>query len=86
MENDIDTAGKEGKEVKENLEKLFQKELKKSGGDLLTAPGIDLANSFCRLGMQDRTLYEQYKNNPEEYIRNLEYDFRIEVILLNEQK
>ncbi len=86
VENDIDTAGKEGKEVKENLEKLFQKELKKSGGDLLTAPGIDLANSFCRLGMQDRTLYEQYKNNPEEYIRNLKYDFKIEVILLNEQK
>lgn len=86
VENETDTADQEGKKVKEQMEKLFLKELKKSGGNLLTAPGIDLTNSFCKLGRYDRTLYEQYKESLEEYNRNLEYDFDIEVILINEQR
>lgn len=86
VENGIDTAGKAGKEIKERIGKLFQKELKDSGRNLLTAPGIDLANSFCKLGMYGGSLYEQYKGDLETYIKNLEYDFEIEVILINEQR
>lgn len=86
VENETDTADKEGKKIKEQLEKLFLKELKKSGDSLLTAPGIDLTNSFALLGMYDRTLYEQYKEKLEEYNRQLKYDFEIEVILINEQR
>ena len=52
---------------------------------LLEEQGIDMTNSFYKLGMYDREKYQRYKTLPQ-YIKKMGYTFEVRVILLNEHR
>lgn len=85
VEKDMETGSKEGEEIKKEIEKLFEKQLAKSENNLKKAPGIDMTNSFYKLGMGSRKKYAEYEGDLHGYLRNLECSFEVEVILVNER-
>ncbi len=85
VEKNMETGSKEGEAIQKEIEQLFEKQLSKSGRNLKQAPGIDLTNSFYKLGMGSRRMYIKYKGALNEYIRDLDLRFDVEVILVNER-
>jgi len=87
MEVSVDEELPEKEEVYKDLEQRisgqFYGQLKEEGENLKNNPGIDITNSYSLLGMEGREVYRQYKNNMEGYGRDLEYEFHVEVNLVN---
>lgn len=83
VEKNFDLEGKEAEEMKKYISHLFEEHLKKTSYDLLSAPGIDMTNSFYKLGMGDKEKYGKYAGNLDQYIKDATYDFEVETILLN---
>ena len=79
----FDETGKEAAEIQKQITRLFEDELEKTSQDLLDAPGIDMTNSFYKLGRGNKKLYETYVGNIEQYMEDAEYEFEVETILLN---
>ncbi|MCI9416791.1 MAG: GerAB/ArcD/ProY family transporter [Eubacterium sp.] len=72
-------------DVKRQLKELFEKNLNKSQKNLKEAPGIDLTNSFYKLGKGGREQYERYRGKQDDYIKDLQCEFVVDVIILNER-
>lgn len=85
VEKNMETGGQKGDQIRQELEDLFEKELAKSEENLLTAPGIDLTNSFFRLGKSGGGEYEAYLGDLERYLKDVTCQFEVEVILVNER-
>ncbi len=51
----------------------------------MNAPKIDLTNSFYKLGMYDREKYEMYQSDTQAFLDKLQFQFEVEVILVNER-
>lgn len=83
IEKELKTE-EEGDDKKQQIRELFEKQLKKSEKNLLTAPEIDMTNSFYKLGRDDKKNYKKYMGDLEGYIRDFDCDFEVEVIVLNE--
>lgn len=79
----IEESGAEGEQIKSQITQLFEEELEKTSQDLLDAPGIDMTNSFYKLGMGNKEKYEVYEGKLDQYIEDARYDFEVETILLN---
>ena len=85
VEQDMDTGSGGGDKIKRQLEELFLTELNESARRLLNAPKIDLTNSFYKLGMYDREKYEMYQSDTQAFLDKLQFQFEVEVILVNER-
>ncbi len=85
VEKEIKAKGSEGEKIKKQIEALFLGRLQESSKRLLHDPGIDLSNSFYKLGMYDREKYERWKGDFPGYLKDLECEFFVEAILLNER-
>ncbi len=85
VEQDMDTGSGGGDKIKRQLEELFLTELNESARRLLNAPKIDLTNSFYKLGMYDRGKYEMYQSDTQAFLDKLQFQFEVEVILVNER-
>ncbi|MBO5371240.1 MAG: GerAB/ArcD/ProY family transporter [Lachnospiraceae bacterium] len=72
----------EKKNVKKELTKLFEAQLEKTAQKLFKTPGIDMTNSFYRLGMGNRKKYTEYQNRIDAYEKELQLDFEVEIILV----
>ena len=72
-------------DVKRQLKELFEKNLNKSQKNLKEAPGIDLTNSFYKLGKDGGGQYERYRGKQDDYIKDMQCEFVVDVIILNER-
>ncbi len=85
VEKDIETGSQAGKEIRREIRELLKEQLAESANELLEGKGIDITNSFNKLGMSDRGKYEEYKDDLGKYLKELEHEFEVEVVLLNER-
>lgn len=85
VEKDFDTGSRKGEELGRQIEDLFLGQLTKSAKSLLRDSEIDMTNSFYKIGRYDRKKYEKYKNDSQKYLNDLEMQFEVDVILLNER-
>lgn len=85
VEKEIEPGSREEKRIEKVLESLFMEQLVEADQRLLENLGIDVTNSFYKLGMGDRRKYEQYRGALEEYVKEMECEFEVEAIVLNER-
>lgn len=80
--------GEQKKLSKERIKKKLNQQLKKSlefvATELKQNPGIDICNSFILLGGYERELYEKYQRDYQEYGKQLEYHFFVDMTIINE--
>ena len=69
-------------QLENRIRRLFVAQLVENSRKLLEEQGIDMTNSFYKLGMYDREKYQRYKTLPQ-YIKKMGYTFEVRVILLN---
>ncbi|MBR1390081.1 MAG: hypothetical protein IJ567_01280 [Lachnospiraceae bacterium] len=62
-------------EIPENMEELFADELTKQAQEQLREQGIDLTNSYYKLGGYDRTAYARYASDYPAYLANLRIQY-----------
>ncbi len=85
VEKELDTGSGAGEALRRQIKTLFERQMKQSAENLLTAPGIDLTNSYYKLGLYGGGMYKTYQDDPEGYLSDLQLEFEAEVILLNER-
>lgn len=85
VEKELQSGSKEEIAIERQVKELFQEQLTKTAKSLLEEPGIDVTNSFYKLGMSDKEKYEKYRKDLKGYLQRLETEFDIEVIVLNER-
>lgn len=83
VEKDLEEGSREYRQLKQKITKLLEEQLSQTSRNLLDAPGIDMTNSFYKLGMCSRDKYETYQGKPEKYIQDAVYEFEVETILVN---
>lgn len=62
-------------EIPENMEELFAGELTKRAQEQLREQGIDLTNSYYKLGGYDRAAYARYASDYPAYLENLRIQY-----------
>lgn len=86
LEVAVETEGREEGAIKREIETWIEDQLKQNAKKLQNTYQIDIANSYCRLGMYDRDRYLQYQDDLEGYIRDLKHGFAVETVIINEQR
>lgn len=71
-------------QLQKRLNRQMSESLKRTAKQLWEEPGVDLTNSFIRLGGYNRSLYRQYGQSYEEYLQALTVDVRADLKLINE--
>lgn len=87
-EADVKKTGGKGAVTGSWLEKQLNRQLSDSlserGNGLLAEPGIDISNSFYKLGGYNRGLYEQYAGDYTGYKKALVLQFTVEIDVVND--
>lgn len=69
--------------IEQQMEQQLEFELTETAGKLQKELGVDMTNSYIALGGHDRNLYEEYKDMPETYAKNVQQVFHTEIKILN---
>lgn len=83
VQKNVSEETEEDAVLKEQIIRKFEEQLTKTAENLQDEPGIDITNSFFKLGMYDREKYEKYQRNMDGYLKDLRYEFDVEIILVN---
>lgn len=87
-EAEVKKTGEKGAVTSGWLEKQLNRQLSDSlserAASLLVEPGIDISNSFYKLGGHDRKLYEQYAKDYAGYKKALVLQFAVEIDMVND--
>ena len=76
------SVGAESATAEKEIAKLVENALKKSAQTLLKEKGVDITNSFYRLGMSNREKYKKYQNKRTEYIGELKQSFEVKALFV----
>ncbi len=71
-------------QLQKRLNRQLSDSLNRAAEQLRKEPGIDLTNSFIRLGGYNRELYRRYRQSYEQYLQALTVDVRADLKLINE--
>lgn len=71
-------------QLKKKLNRQLAASLTQTAKELLREPGMDLSNSFIRLGGYQRELYEKYNQDYTSYQENLSIQFQVDMNMINE--
>ncbi len=85
VEKEMDTDSSEGKKIRQKILEQFQGQLNEIAENRLKTSGIDITNSFYKLGMCGGENYAYYGGDLERFLKDLGWEFEIEVVLLNER-
>ena len=85
VEKEMDTDSSEGKKIRQKILEQFQGQLNEIAKNRLKTSGIDITNSFYKLGMCGGENYAYYGRDLERFLKDLGWEFEIEVVLLNER-
>lgn len=77
---DILTRGK----LKKELDRQLEESMALTADRMKETPGMDIANSYIRLGGYARELYEQYQQDYEGYGEHIAYRFSVDMDVVNE--
>lgn len=69
-------------QIEQRMEKRLTADLQETAETLQEEYGIDITNSYISLGGLNRELYDQYQNMPEEYSRNVQHVFEVDIKIL----
>lgn len=69
--------------MERNIEQQLEFNLTKTGGNIQKEFGVDMTNSYISLGGYNRKLYEDYRNMPETYGKNVHHIFQVDISILN---
>lgn len=71
-------------QLKKKLNRQLTESLTKTAEELLEEPGMDLSNSFIRLGGYHRELYKKYNQDYSNYLECLSLRFQVDMNMINE--
>lgn len=69
--------------LEKKIEQQLTVDLAKTGEKLQQEFGIDMTNSYISLGGLNRKLYKIYRNLPDEYNRDVQQVFQVDISMLN---
>lgn len=69
--------------IEQQIEQQLEFELAKTAGKLQKEMGVDMTNSYIALGGYDRKLYEEYKDRPQTYGKEVQQVFDTEIKIWN---
>lgn len=70
-------------QIEQRMEKRLTADLQQTAKKLQEEYGIDITNSYISLGGLNRELYQEYRNMPGEYNRNVQQVFEVDIEILN---
>ena len=73
-----------GAQLQKRLNRQLEQSLVQTAAELKEESGMDMTNSFIKLGGYERELYEKYCQDYEGYLEQLVIDFSVDVKIVNE--
>lgn len=70
-------------QIAQRMEKRLMADLQETAEKLQGEYGIDITNSYISLGGLNRELYNQYRNMPQEYSRDVKHVFEVDIEIMN---
>ena len=70
--------------LQKQLNRQLKEELTITATELLASPGMDMSNSFVKLGGYERELYDRYQQDYTGYQKKLDLQFSVDMTVINE--
>lgn len=71
-------------QIRKRLNRQLEHDLIQTAAEWQKEPGVDITNSFIKLGGYDRELYQKYCQDYEGYLEQLVIDFQVDLKIVNE--